>query len=191
MFRCQQSLEAAGLSTASFNFGVAEAKPDVAGVSVRFQLSDSCGAPIPFLDRSAFQCRAGPAHRLITEYFRQEGAVTIVEQENVVDSSAKYMVLLLDISMSMVFSELIRITRSFIDAYLGGSGNTFVKIMAFGGSTELITLTSPCTDGFCSDATSIQMVLDNMQNSLDEWAAYDPGARPSAAHPVAALPVMP
>lgn len=156
--------------------GTSQAVPSDAGVSVRFYLEDGCGQPIPFLHSSMFSVRAGVNNRLITSNARQEGRVTLVSNDHVVDSASKYMYLLVDVSMSIAPDERARVLNSFIDTYGAASGDTYMKIVVFSGRSELLTLTAACDEGFCEDVAMLHAAIDTMQTELDAWVAYDPDA---------------
>ena len=146
------------------------------GVSVRFYLQDGCARPIPFLPAGNFTARAGPNHRLITDNARQEGTVSKVSP-HVVDSSAKYLTLLVDASMSIDPTERAQVLNAFIDSYGSGSGDTFMKLVAFSGRPgQLLVLTESCDEGFCNDVATLHSVVDTIQTSLDAWEWYDPHA---------------
>jgi hypothetical protein len=76
---------------------------------------DTCGEPVPFLHSSLFSVRVGPHHRLITSNARQEGSVSLATTEHAVDSSSKYLYLLVDVSMSIDPEERARVLNAFID----------------------------------------------------------------------------
>lgn len=150
--------------------------PVHSGVGIRFYLEDGCGEPLAFRHSSLFNVRAGDENRLITSNERQEGSVSLVTTDHDVGSAIKYTYLLVDVSMSIDPDERARVLDSFIDTYGSASGDTYMKIVAFSGREELLTLTSACEEGFCSDLAVLHAVVDEIQTTLDAWAAYDPQA---------------
>eukprot|EP01046_Picozoa_sp_COSAG06_P025199 COSAG06_NODE_2103_length_7590_cov_3.824723_4_plen_823_part_00 len=151
--------------------------PSQSGVSVRFQLRDPCGQPLPFLAPSQFSAQAGPLGRHIGNGPHDEGALAVGGvQLSAVDASAQYITLLVDGSISMDWHEEAQVLSAFVASYGDGSGATYMRIVAFQGHTSRLTLTSECPGGFCDDVDTLHRVITEMQTSLDNWEDGDPEA---------------
>eukprot|EP01043_Picozoa_sp_COSAG02_P048284 COSAG02_NODE_4729_length_5044_cov_2.301517_4_plen_751_part_00 len=148
--------------------------PSQSGVSVRFQLLDPCGRPLPFLCPSQFSAQAGSQGRHIGNGPHDEGAISVGGVRlRAVDASAQYITLLVDGSMSMDEDERTQVLSAFVDSYGGGSGATYMRILAFQGHTSRLLLTSECPAGFCDDIDTLHRAITEMQTSLDNWEDAD------------------
>ncbi len=149
--------------------------PAQSGVSVRFQLLDPCGRPLPFLCPSQFSVQAGPHLRHIGNGPHDEGALSVRGiRLRAVAASAQYITLLVDCSMSIDVAERTRALTAFVDSYHAGTGATNMRILAFQGHTSRLTLTSGCDEGFCDDIDSLHVAIEGMDASLAAWDDFDP-----------------
>ena len=154
--------------------------PSESGVSVRFQLLDPCGRPLPFICPSQFSVQAGPHLRHLGNGPHDESAVSVRGVRlRATDSSAQYVTLLVDSSISVdetERAEALAALLAFIDSYHAGPGATYMRILAFSGHTSRLLLTSGCTEGFCDDIDRLHAAIEGMEDSLAAWEDYDPMA---------------